>query len=98
MERKDPRSNRQQLGNLLELYKKRFKPPQASVEKECLAVIEELTPFTLTLEQVTYTISTRTLAITAPSIIKSELRLYHQQILVEVQKRLTESSAPQVII
>ncbi len=98
MKRKDPRSNIQQLGNLLELYKKRFKPPQASVEKECLLVIKELTTLSLTLDQVTYTVATRTLTINAPSLIKSELRFYHTQILSEVQKRLSRDSAPQVIL
>lgn len=98
MVRKDPRNNIQQLGNLLELYKKRFKAPQASVEKECLQVIQELTQFTLTIDQVSYTVSNRSLKINAPSIIKSELRLYHSQILNEVQKRLGESTSPKIIL
>ncbi len=98
MRKKEPGDNDRQLGRLLERYKTLLKPPQASVEKECIAVIEELTGIVLRPHQVRYTVTSRTLTIKAPSILRSELSLHKTAILEVLKKRLGESTAPSAII
>lgn len=98
MRRKNPTENYNQLGNLLERYKKHLKPPQASVEKVCVSVIKDLTDIPLGSHQIGYTVSSRTMTIKAPSLIKSELKTHHTAILKELEKRLGIGSAPQTII
>ena len=98
MKKKDPTENHSQLGNLLERYKRCFTPPQASVEKECITVIKEVCDIGLLPHQVSYTVSTRTIAIKAPSLLRSELRLHHEAILVALGKRLGNKNSPHTII
>jgi hypothetical protein len=98
MRKKDPSDNDRQLGRLLERYKTLLKPPQASVEKECITVIEEITGIALRPHQVHYTVTSRTLTIKAPSILRSELSLHRTDILVALKNRLGEGSAPTTII
>lgn len=96
--KKDPTNNKQQLGQLLERYKRLLKPPQASVEKEAISVIAAVSGITLTSTQVRYTPSTRTLAITAPSVIRSELLRITPTLLSQLQNELGAGHAPLHII
>lgn len=86
------------LGDYFERYKNRFKAPQASVEKECIEVIREVSGFVLTTNQVAYTVSTRTVSLRVPSIIKSELRFHQQAILQGLENRLGKDGCPKVIL
>lgn len=86
-----------QVGDLFEKYKTRFKAPQASVEKECIAVIKEVSGFILTSDQVSYTVSTRTISVRVPSILKSELRFHQQVILQELENRLGKDGCPRIM-
>jgi len=86
------------VGDLFERYKTRFKAPQASVEKECIAVIKEVTGFDLTLNQVTYTVNTHVIALQIPSVLKSELRFHQQEILQQLENRLGKDGCPKVIL
>ncbi|MCA9361841.1 hypothetical protein KC906_00560 [Candidatus Kaiserbacteria bacterium] len=86
------------VGDLFEKYKTKLKAPQASVEKECVLVINTITGFTLTQDQLTYTVSTRTLALKIPSLLKSELRFHHEAILRELENRLGKDGCPKVIL
>lgn len=97
MQKKDPILNAQQLGNLLARYKKFIKPPQASVEKECIVVIKDLCGYTIQPNQVSYTVSSKTLYIKTPSIMRSELILKYPTILTELKKRLGESAPSSII-
>jgi hypothetical protein len=96
--KKDPNENKNQLGNLLERYKRILKPPQATVEKEAIIVIATLTNITLLPHQLSYTVSSRTLIIKAPSIIRSELKIHHPAIVKDLQGRLGAQNAPSTII
>jgi hypothetical protein len=98
MRKKDPTENQNQLGNLLERYKRILHPPQATVEKEAIDVIKNLTGITVKNNQLRYSVGTRTLSISAPSLIRSELRSRHREILTELQKRLGVAHAPTAII
>lgn len=96
--KKESGINIQPLNILLERYRKKIKPPQSSIEKECLAVIHELTPLKLSQEQISYTVSTKTVYINAPSVLKSELQFYQTDIIRALRKRLGEQSAPLSIL
>lgn len=96
--KKDPKENKDQLGNLLERYRRILKPPQASVEKEAIIVITSITGITLLPQQLSYVVGSRTLVIKAPSIIRSELKIHHPNIVKELQTRLGAQNAPSVII
>ena len=98
MKKKDPTENNNQLGNLLQRYKKCFTPPQASVEKECIIVIKKICDIGLLPHQVSYTVATRTIAIKAPSLLRSELRFHHEAILIELKKYLGDKNSPNTII
>lgn len=90
--------NRQQIGNLFERYKQLLKPPQASVEKECLRAVQAVTGFELKPEQVKYQVNSRTISFIVPSILKSELKPRYNEILSEMRKNLSESSCPNNIL
>lgn len=85
------------IGDLFEKYRKYFKAPQASVEKECVVVIKEVTGFDVPFEQVEYTVSTRSLYLKVPSILKSELKFHYSNILKLLVKRLGVDVAPKNI-
>ncbi len=95
--KKDPTQNKNQLGNLLARYARIFKPPQASVEKECIVVITEVCGITLLPHQLEYRVATRTLQLKTPSLLRSELLMKSNLILDELAKRLG-STAPTTLL
>jgi hypothetical protein len=98
MDKKDPSENVSQLGNLIERYKKILKPPQASVEKEFIMVAKEVVGIELKPNQVSYTVSTKTIYIKAPSLLRSELLLYKVEILLNLKERLGDQNSPTTIL
>jgi hypothetical protein len=98
MKKKPAELNGQQLGNLLARYKNHFKPPQASVVKECIEVIKSVSGIDLEQKHLIYTVSSRTLSVQASSLIRSELKTHQEAISFELQKRLGAHNAPKVII
>lgn len=87
-----------QLSDLFEKYRTRIKAPQATVEKECIQVVLEVTGFNLSLNQVTYTVSTRTISLKVPSILKTELKFHYAAILQILETRLGVDGSPKVIL
>ncbi len=92
-----PPAAMKQIGDLFEKYRIKFKAPQGSVENEAIVVIETCTGFLLKKEQVVYTVSTKTLSLQIPSILKSEIFFKREQILSELQKNLGSDHTPQVL-
>ncbi|KKT78006.1 MAG: hypothetical protein UW75_C0051G0003 [Parcubacteria group bacterium GW2011_GWF2_44_8] len=84
--------------DLFEKYRKTLQAPQKTVELEAIRVIGELTNITLKEHQISYTVSTRVLAINAPSVIKQELKFKHTELLSELKKRLGAKSSPQTVL
>lgn len=82
------------IGYLFDRYKNHFKPPQASVEKEVCKVITEVTGFTVELDKITYTVSTKTISLNIPSVLKTEIRFKQDIILKTLQEKLGTDSAP----
>jgi len=98
MRKKNPGENSAQLGNLLERYKKIFKPPQASVEKEAIVVIADVCGITLQPHQLSYTVATKTLYVKAPSLLRSELFMRRTAILEALKGRLGEGNCPTTLL
>ncbi len=97
MAKKPHEHNSAQLGNLLSLYKKKLTPPQASVEKEFRKVVAELIGFELLETQVRYIPSSRIIYLTAPSVIKSEIRQREALILKNLKDSLGDRSPTTIL-
>ena len=82
------------LGDLFERYRKRIKAPQASVEKECLIIINELMQFDLKTSQIEYTVSSRTLSLRIPSVLRTEILLKKTEILEKLKAHLGADNCP----
>ncbi len=85
------------VGDLFEKYRKLIKPPQASVEKVCVAVIAEVFKYPISIDQMTYVVSTRTLSVRIPSLLKSELKFHYSEILKILEERLGKDTTPKII-
>ena len=85
------------ISDLFERHLKNIKPPQASVEKEFIAVCKEVTQITLKPEHCKYTVSTKTMYITAPSILKSELKKNKREIFSALKAKLGTNSPTEMI-
>ncbi|MFT7644700.1 MAG: hypothetical protein ACI9BF_000351 [Candidatus Paceibacteria bacterium] len=86
------------VGDFFDKYRKKFKAPQASVEKACASVIKEVTGYEVKEECVSYTVSTRTISLQIPSVLKSELRFHYPLILKKTEDLLGKEGSPKVIL
>jgi hypothetical protein len=82
---------------LFEKYKVILRAPQGTVVKEVIEVIADLTGITLDKKYIKYAVSAKTVSITAPSIVKQEIKLHQAEILIHLKARLGEKSAPKLI-
>ena len=85
------------VGDLFEKYRTRFKAPQATVEKACVKAIKEESGFDVTVEQISYTVSTRTISLQVPSLLKSELKFHYSSILKHLERELGKEGCPKLI-
>ena len=97
MQHYKPPAAMKSIGSLFDKYRTHFKPPQASVEKEAVAVINDITGFKLVESQVKYSVATKTLSLQLPSILRTEVLFKKQQILDQLQKNLGKDGSPQVL-
>ena len=98
MKKKPAHENKEHLSNLLDRYKKRFRPPQASVEKVVIASVERVTGIALQATEVEYTPSTKTIHLRVPSILKTELKAKEMLIIDAVKKDLPREDVPTLFI
>jgi hypothetical protein len=85
------------IGDLFAKYKLTLIAPQATVEKACAEAIKKITGLTVSAENITYVVNTKTLSIKVPSVLKSELRFHHKAILQELKKGVSVDNAPKTI-
>jgi hypothetical protein len=97
MDNYKPPMKMKRMGDLFEKYRTRFKAPQASVEKECIVVIKELTQFDLQPSQIEYTVSTRTISLRVPSILRTEILFKKTEILDTLKAHLGADNCPTYI-
>lgn len=86
------------IRDLFAVYKARLRAPQQSVVNEVVAVVREVTSIQLEAKQCRYTVHSRTVAITAPGPVKTEIKLQEDRIIALLKARLGEQSAPKVFI
>jgi hypothetical protein len=86
------------ISDLFDSYKTRFAPPQKTVEDLCFELITSKTRLPVIREHITYTVSTRTLYIQAPALVKSELRHHHAELIKEFKNKLGVTHSPRVIL
>ena len=98
MKKKPATLNESQIGNLLERHRKNLKPPQSTIERLSASVIKEVTGFSIKPEQVSYAVSTRTITLKVPSIVRSELKQHYKKILTELKKQTSEETVPKTIL
>lgn len=82
------------ISALFQKYQATLTPPQASVEKQTVAAIEHTTGIVLKPEQVTYQPTTKTLTLSVPSVVKSELLQRKKIILQALQTTLGPKHTP----
>lgn len=85
----DRRGEVTKLGSLFEKYERLLVPPQASVEKEIIRVVSEVCGYTLSREQITYTVATKSAYLRVPSLRKSEILRFREDILLRLKKDLS---------
>ena len=88
----------QKIGSLFDIYKDRLKAPQKTVIDVVVEVVKDVTGIALDPHRCSYTVSTKTLATNAPSMIQQEIQMHHDEIMVHVRGRLGDSSTPVRII
>lgn len=86
------------MSSLFALYKDRLKAPQKSVIDASVEVVRDLTQISLNPARCTYTVSTRTFASNAPSLVRQELARHEADIISQLKVRLGEKSAPHRIL
>lgn len=86
------------VGSLFEKYQKNLKPPQRTVEKACQETILEVLNITIATEQITYTVSTRTVYVQVPSILKNEIKMNANEILTALRERLGVQGTPTTLL
>lgn len=96
-----PKKNRRgeitKISDLFEKYKVTLRAPQGIVVKEVIEVVTDLTGITLQSKYIKYAVSTKTISITAPSIVKQEIKMHQAEILLHLKARLGEKSVPKII-
>lgn len=85
------------VADLFEKYKKVLRAPQSSVIKEVIEVITDITGVTLQSKYLKYAVHSKTISITAPAILKQEIKLHQDEILIHLKARLGENSVPKII-
>lgn len=85
------------IGDLFSRYKERIKPPQASVIKAFVTICNEVTGFTIKEEYCSYNTITKTIHLTAPSVLKSELIRRKSDLLQKLQAELGGNAPTQII-
>lgn len=96
-DRKNRRGEVIKVGDLFEKYKTILKAPQSTVVKEVIEVISDLTGITLERKYIKYSVVTKTISITAPSVLKQEIKLQQSEIVLHLKARLGEQNAPKVM-
>lgn len=84
--------------DLFAVYRARLQAPQASVVKEVVVVVQEVTGIAVTIDQFTYNVHTKAVSAKVPSVIRSELQYKHTEIRKRLVERLGEKSAPDIIL
>lgn len=85
------------ISDLFQKYIQTLTPPQSSIVKEFVSVCKDVCGFDIKEKQCVYNVSSKTMYITIPSILKSEVLQKEIFILKELQQRLGKNSPKNII-
>lgn len=86
------------IGALFESYKKRLRPPQQSVVRVFVEVVDEVLGVTIAVDDVTYNTYTKMLHLAVPGLVKNEIKLHEEEVLSHLRGRLGEHEAPKGVV
>ena len=98
MKKKPAHQNKKHLSNLLQVYKDRLRPPQASVEKQVAKVISTVVGLEISSEQVSYTVATKTIKLSVPSLLRTEIKAKEMEIRKQLKTELAARDIPELFI
>ena len=96
-QRKGRRGEITKVSDLFEKYKTILKAPQGTVVKEFVEVVQDLLGFKIDRKYIKYSVTSKTISLTAPSALKQEISLHKNEIMLHLKARLGEKSAPKII-
>lgn len=76
------------VGSLFDKYKNILQPPQGTVLVEVVEVIHDVCGVALQKKYIKYSVATKTVSITAPSVLKQEVMRREGEILLHLRGRL----------
>lgn len=85
------------VSGLFEKYKKTLIAPQSSVVTVFTEVVSDVCKINLKKNQVTYSVTSKTITLQTPSIIKHEILRVQQEVLDHCRGRLGDKSCPKNI-
>ena len=86
------------VSDLFAVYKNKLKAPEGTVITTTQEIIHDMFGFNLPKEAIRYKVSSKTLTITAPGPLKTEIKLQQKEILTHLKGRLGASGAPTTIL
>ena len=96
-QRKNRRGEITKVSDLFEKYKTILKAPQGTVVKEFVEVVQDLLGIKIDRKFIKFSVTTKTLSLTAPSALKQEIALHKDEIILHLKVRLGEKSAPKLL-
>jgi hypothetical protein len=84
--------------DLFAKYRSTLIAPQKTVELEMIRAVGEVCNFTLKEEQVVYTVSTKTISLRVPAVLRQEIKLREKDLLKVLAGALGKKNAPLHVI
>ncbi len=82
------------VSDLFESYKKRLRPPQSSVVKVFVEVVDEVLNITLKPSQIEYSVVKQLLFLKTPSLLANEIKINKKELLAHLKARLGDGHGP----
>lgn len=86
------------ISNLFKKYTQTLKAPQGTVITQFIESVECVLHIPIKKEQCSYNVSTKTISLHTPGMVKTEILLHKEEILTALKHTLGEKSAPQNIL
>jgi hypothetical protein len=98
MRQKKDNNKATKLSDLFEKYKTTLKAPQGAVIDCFIDVVKDVIGLPIRKESIKYTVYSKTLSVSVPGPLKSEIKLHKEEILAHMKGRLGEQNAPSELI
>lgn len=98
MRRRNGRGEVVHISSLFDAYKKRLRPPQQSVIRVFIEVVDEVMGYNIPPDKVEYNVRNKVLSVRVPGMLRNELKLREGELLSHLKGRLGEVSAPERIV